>query len=369
MNKLTAMREELATLAAAPDDAPLGPPGRFYTDADWFAHERTGLLRQGWHCVGRADELPEIGDYKALQLLDEPLLVVRTEDGIVAHANLCRHRGMPLAEGEGNAKRFLCPYHAWIYGIDGALLRAPRMENASFDASTCRLAGFACEERLGFVFVSLQAEPPAIDQALSGLDDLIGPYDPCAYRLVHSATEHWGTNWKCLFENFMEGYHLSVVHPQTLHHYTPTGLSRKGPTGPGFTSYFANYPDGIPSRGRGAPGLTEEQRQRSVLYGVYPGHVVSISAAMLVALNIRPVDADSVEVRWTASVYGDDLDDETIADRVQNWHNVNAEDRAKLELMQAALGSVHATGGPLAGADYEGTVRDLLLWLAKADAA
>jgi hypothetical protein len=67
------------------------------------------------------------------------------------------------------------------------------------------------------------------------------------------------------------------------------------------------------------------------------------------------------------SVYGDDLDGETIKDRIALWSEVNREDREKLERMQSALGSRHATGGPLAGPDYEGTVRDFLNWLARQD--
>ena len=368
-DSLGLLRRELADCAAAPADAPRGMPGRFYTDPALFAHECETVLRRGWHCVGRADEFASPGDYRALTLLGEPLLIVRDADAIRAHANLCRHRGMPLATGSGNASRFICRYHAWTYGTDGALLRAPRMANAGFDAKTCRLAGFACVERFGFVYVSLSDTPPDIDASLEGLGALIGPYQPQAYRIVHEASEVWHCNWKALVENFMEGYHLSVVHPQTLHGYTPTGLSRKGPDGPGFTSYFANYPDTIPSRGAGAPGLDPAAQHRSTLFAVFPCQVVSVAAAMLVSLSIHPLTAGSIEVRWTMSVYGDALDGDTIDQRIALWEDVNREDREKLELMQTALGSRHATGGPLAGADYEGTVRDFLIWLARQDAA
>ncbi|MEM6466296.1 MAG: SRPBCC family protein, partial [Pseudomonadota bacterium] len=84
-------------------------------------------------------------------------------------------------------------------------------------------------------------------------------------------------------------------------------------------------------------------------------------------LCLVPRTPNSVDVRWTLSTYGDDLDEETLAQRVALWEEVNTEDREKLEAMQGALGSVHATGGPLAGPDYEGTVHDFLLWLARKD--
>lgn len=362
------MRRELGRIAAAPPDAPEGPPGWFYTDPDIFAHESATVLRAGWHCAGRADEVPDPGDYITLSLLGEPIIVVRDGGRLRALSNVCRHRGMPLAQGTGNAKRFVCPYHAWTYGTDGALLRAARMKNAGFDPEACKLGEFACIERFGFVYISLSDTPPDLDAGLAGLGEALAPYEPENYRIVHVAEETWHTNWKCLVENFMEGYHLSVVHPETLHGYTPTGLSRKGPSGPGFTSYFANYPQDVPPRGRGAPGLDPEKRHRSFLFATFPGHVASVSASLLVSLSIFPRAVDTIAVRWTASVYGDDLDGDTIQQRVRLWEDVNREDREKLETMQTALGSIYATGGPLAGEDYEGTVRDFLLWLARQEA-
>ncbi len=360
------MQDQLQTLAGLPDDAPFGLPGTFYTSSGYFEWEKKTALRQGWHCLGRADEIPDVGDYYTLTLLDEPLIITRaTSDTIQVLSNVCRHRGMPVALGEGNAKRFVCTYHAWTYGLDGELLRAARMKNAGFDAGKCGLPQMRCEVWNGFIYASLADDPVSLPEVLKDLNALISPYEPEKYRLVHSASEIWHTNWKSLVENFMEGYHLSVVHPQTLHGYTPTGLSKKGPSGENFTSYFANYPDQAAERGHGAVSLNDDERRRSTLFSVFPTQVVSIAASLMVSLSILPLAADQISVRWTMSTYGDDLDDATLNDRKALWNEVNREDREKLELMQAALGSKYATSGPLAGDDYEGTVRDLQTWLAK----
>lgn len=364
---VTAMRHELAEIAASPVDAPRGPSGRFYTDPAYFEYECKTVLRKNWHCVGRADELASVGDYLTVQLLDEPLIIVRDTETIKALSNVCRHRGMPLVQDTGNAKRFVCSYHAWTYGTDGALLRAARMKNASFDAKTCRLPEFFCVERFGFIYVCLDAMPPDIDTALAGLEAIIGHYRPDQFHIVHTATEVWKTNWKCLVENFMEGYHLSVVHPETLHGYTPTGLSKKGPSGEGFTSYLAKYPQDLQWRGQGAPELSDDERHRSSLFSISPCQVASVAASLLVSLSIRPLKVDEIEVRWTMSTFGDELDGDTIERRIALWEEVNREDREKLEIMQTALSSVHATGGPLAGTDYEGTVFDFLQWQARQD--
>lgn len=360
------LRDRLQDLAALPADRPMGMPGAFYTSQEQFEHEARTVLHRGWHCLGRIDEVPEPGDYFTAQLLSEPLLVVRGDDGEVrALANVCRHRGMPLAEGRGNTKRFVCGYHAWTYGLSGALLRAPRMQNAGFDAATCKLPEHRVQLWKGFIYVNLDNDAAPFKHP--ELDAMLAPYEPETFRLVHVAEEDWHTNWKCLVENFMEGYHLSVVHPQTLHGYTPSGLSRKLVSGDGYTSYAANYPDSVQPRGDGAPGLSGVERNRSSLFAKFPTQVASQAASLLVSLSIFPIRASLIKVKWSMSVYQNDLDCETIRQRVALWEEVNREDREKLERMQVALGSAHAVEGPLAGDNYEGTIRDFQSWLAEQD--
>ena len=363
------LRKNLAEYTAVDGSAPRSLSGQFYTDPAFFNHECRAILYRGWHCVGRSDEFTRNGDYLTLNLLGEPLIIVRDGNDIKALSNVCRHRGMLLAEGQGNSNRFVCRYHGWAYGLNGALLRAPRMKNDGFDQKTCKLGSFSCKQKFGFVYVSLSNNPPDIKAELAGLDKIIANYEPERYSIVHSSTETWKCNWKSLVENFMEGYHLSIVHPQTLHGYTPTGLSKKGPNGTGYTSYFANYPDKIASRGPGAASLTKEERNRSTLFAVFPCQVVSIASSLLVSLSIRPLSPASIELRWTMSVHGESLDPKTISERIKLWEDVNQEDQDKLEAMQSALGSVFANGGPLAEDDYEGTIRDFLSWLAKQDAS
>ena len=362
------LRDVLVQTAGLPADRPQTMPGAFYTDPAYFEWEKATVLRKGWYCLGRADEVPEPGDYFALQLLNEALLVARGDDGeIRVMANVCRHRGMPLVEGSGNAKRFVCSYHAWAYGRDGALLRAARMENAGFDRKTCKLPEFRSLVWRGFIYCALSDDvAPFVDENQE-LDDLIAPYETENMRLVFSGEEIWKTNWKCLVENFMEGYHLSVVHPQTLHGYTPTGLVKKAKAGPGFTSYYANYPQTIEHRGIGAKGLSEEERHRSTLFSVFPAQVTSQSANLLVSLCIFPLTVDQIRVKWIMSAYGEELDAETVQSRIALWTEVNREDREKLEKMQIALGSSKADAGPLATDDFEGTIRDFQGWLALQD--
>ena len=217
----------------------------------------------------------------------------------------------------------------------------------------------------GFIYVNLSGNATPLAPQLTKLDDLIGIYDQSKMKIVHVEHEDWRCNWKCLVENFMEAYHLSVVHPETLHPYTPTGLSRKAMADAAFTSYIAHYPDTIEQRFTGAPTLSREERYQSRLFCVFPCQVASQSAGLLVSLSLQPIAVDHVHVRWTMSAYEGEMDQAKVDDAVALWREVNREDREKLEEMQQALASVNAVSGPLAPPDMEGTIWDFYQYLAQ----
>ncbi|QEW20889.1 Benzene 1,2-dioxygenase subunit alpha [Marinibacterium anthonyi] len=366
MDKIARMNALLHELAALPDAEGQCLPGAFYTDPDFFRHEVDTFLSREWHCLGRADELPKPGDYFTTQLFDEPLLVVRDGEGAIrVLSNLCRHRGMPLAEGRGATRRFVCSYHAWSYELNGMLANAPRMRDRGVTPGSCRLHGFRSEIWNGFIYVNLDDQAHPLAPRLDRLQALLGHYGTDTMRHVETFEEEWQTNWKCLVENFMEAYHLSVVHPETLHPYTPTGLSRKAMADDSFTSYCANYPTTAETRGMGAPDLTEDERRRSTLFNLFPTQVASQAATLLVSFSIQPLAVDRIRVRWTLSTHDEELTQDELKARIALWHEVNREDREKLERMQVALCSRHAPSGPLAPADLEGTIKDFYGYLSR----
>ena len=150
-------------------------PPSFYTSADWLQHETEALLRREWLCLCRVDEIPRAGNYITRELLGEPLLIVRDrENALRVLANVCRHRNMPVAEGSGQARLFVCPYHAWSYNLDGSLLNAPYMDDV--DKSACSLPLYRSEIWQGFVFVNLDGEADALTPRLQGLDAILANY-------------------------------------------------------------------------------------------------------------------------------------------------------------------------------------------------
>ena len=137
---IAAIQQALREIRGRGIDQSRTMPNEFYTSEEFLEHEREEIFRKEWICLGRVDELPNPGDYFTTELIDEPLIVVRGQDDKVrVLSNVCRHRSSVIAEGKGNSKHFVCPYHAWTYSDNGQLLRAPYMDKVKgFDVKTCR---------------------------------------------------------------------------------------------------------------------------------------------------------------------------------------------------------------------------------------
>jgi nitrite reductase/ring-hydroxylating ferredoxin subunit len=236
------IRAELALLTLVPRHQARAMSAAYYTSPEYLELEREELFRKQWICIGHLGEVPRPGDYFTTELIDEQLLVTRDLGGAVrVLSNVCRHRGNIVARAAGHAARFVCGYHAWTYGLDGHLLAAPLIEEgAHFDKRNCRLPQFATETWQGFIFVNLDGTAAPLATALAATEPYIRNYHPAERHLLFGAEETWNTNWKCLVENFMEGYHLSPTHANTLHAITPTALCEKLPDGPGSIEFSSS---------------------------------------------------------------------------------------------------------------------------------
>ena len=132
----------------------------FYFSDEIFQRETESIFFREWFCVGREEDWPNSGDYHALDVLGESVLVVRTREGrLTAHYNVCRHRGSRLVP-EGARGSFTgairCPYHSWTYALDGSLRAAPFLdEESGFSRADLGLYPVGLESWGGFVFLNL----------------------------------------------------------------------------------------------------------------------------------------------------------------------------------------------------------------------
>ncbi|MGY9071629.1 MAG: aromatic ring-hydroxylating oxygenase subunit alpha [Acidimicrobiales bacterium] len=211
------VQEALASVRRPIEDSPTLPPA-CYTDPEVFQWEQRAVFQQGWVGVGRADRWPEVGDYSAIDLGGVPVVVVRDDAGALrAYANSCSHRAAQIMVGEGSCARMRCPFHFWTYGLDGRLIGAPSMaKTPDFERTDHGLHEFHAQVRHGFAFVSLEAEPPSIDEWMGDFGELHTPWSLAELKLAHRREFVVDCNWKPFVEVFNEYYHLPYVHPVSL---------------------------------------------------------------------------------------------------------------------------------------------------------
>ena len=202
-------------------------PAELYTSPDVLAFERDVLYAKEWLCVGRAERIPEPGDWFTVTICDEPIIVARDKTGEVrAMSAVCQHRAMQVCDGQGNSSTFKCPYHHWNYALDGRLLGAPAMERtADFDKADYGLPPLAVEIWQGFVFVNLDVDAAPLAPTLAQYEPYLANYDLADAVCPGTFTlENMPWNWKVMFENFNDGYHANRLH-QYVQDFCPSHLS------------------------------------------------------------------------------------------------------------------------------------------------
>lgn len=247
------------------DDAPRitdrHKPGYFYNSAEVYEIEKKQVFYLDWLNVGRVEEIPKPGDYLTLRVADEPVLVVRQKDNtIVAMANVCAHRGTEVATGSGHTRFFTCPYHGWVYELDGQLKDAQHLEKTDFVAKNCRLPRLKADTWGGFIFVTLNPNPKPLLDFLGDTPKLYEPYQLHRLRLAAKFPVELPVNWKLIDENLCDIYHVAVLHANTFGPHQPLSAYRYLVTSEGYHGRFKGgtlTPDGHTRFGGPMPWLPE----------------------------------------------------------------------------------------------------------------
>ncbi len=190
-------------------------PSEWYLDAEFLRRENDKVFARTWQLVGRADQVAEPGDYFTAQIAGEPLIVVRgADEKLRAFSNVCRHRAGPVTSGEGRRKVFQCGYHGWTYALDGRLLGTPDFDGVEcFSKEANCLPEFAVDTWGALVFVNLDNHCPPLADTLGDLPARLAGSNLTAAQFA--ARKDWlvDCNWKVYVDNYLEGYHIPIVHP------------------------------------------------------------------------------------------------------------------------------------------------------------
>ena len=341
-------------------------PSAAYTSTEVLAREHERVFAAEWICVGRTADLPNRGDYLTAVIPSadgesRSLIVLRGDDGVIAaFDNVCAHRGSPLLQGCGNEARITCPYHAWVYRLDGQLIGAPYMNHTldsggnAFSPADYRLTPLRLEQWEGFLFVTQSPDAKDLLSSLAGLTEVVGRYQMANYVPVFRQVDVWDTNWKLLYENFMDAYHVFKVHKNS---FAKDGDNTLDTTMHAGTDHHAHHvvvhhaDAGAGVAHLANTSLTGDWRRTIVLGAAFPSHVMQLQPDWLWYLQLSPIGVDRVRIRWDVSVAPEVLADQAdadayVADLLELLNMVNAEDRPIVEGVYRSV-RPRMTRGPL----------------------
>lgn len=347
--------QELRANVAVPFEQAHAMPKSVYTSAEFAGLEQRHIFAREWLCAGRAEALPNPGDYLTMQIAGEPVIVLRDRDGgLRALSNVCRHRMSTLLEGRGNVRSIVCPYHAWTYNLDGSLRGAPAMGlNQAFCKEDTTLPAIRCEEWLGWIMVTLNPDAPPPAETLAGVEALVGYLGMENYREAFREEFRWATNWKVLAENFMESYHLPVCHAGTIGH-TVDLMKMTCPEGePAFNYHYIIKNDALDLTLAHPTNTTLEgdERRTTWLISIYPSLMITLTPGYFWYLSLTPDGPGQVRV-----LFGGGLAPEFVTDPRAQEHfarlkalldEVNLEDKGCVERVYQGLCAGLSEPGPL----------------------
>lgn len=306
-------------------------PASWYADPDHFRVEVDAVFHHEWVGVGVTDDVATPGSFLATTVGGTvPIVVTRDEVGTLrAFHNVCRHRAAPVAEGCGDARLLQCPYHAWIYRLDGTLAKAGGIgtpEGFTTDdlpLHEVRVATFARS-----VFVNLDPDAPDFDPG--PLATGLTPYALDRMELV--ARDRWerSFNWKVFLENYSENYHTPFVHPELISAGWDYPMETAGPIvfawdaphlprSPGEEA-LANARPGKPGWERVADAFEDDSFIGGSYLTLWPNTMISVFADFAASLRLEPLGPDR-----------------TVVTREYFWHERVSEARRQTDLRATQL--------------------------------
>jgi choline monooxygenase len=345
-------------------------PNWCYTSEAFYQREVERMFKRNWNFIGREDELPKPGDYVALDLLGEGVIILCDKAGrLRAFANTCRHRGTKLLQGRGQCPAIVCPYHSWTFALSGELVAAAGMERTEgFDKKRYGLIPIRLETWEGFVFVNFDDKAASLRDYLGNLPDYLASYSLADMVCVRRREYDLACNWKIYLENAMEEYHTPTVHKLSI----GAQVTVREPSAGAWDGLYmpteqtiALLAEDLGSAFPHIPTLDAKAARGMYFVVVYPMTFFAFTQDCLWWLQQFPQGAARTKV-----VIGSCFPRATtrlpdFAERVEKyyrrWDKSLPEDNAISELQQAGLSSSFSKPGRLSF--HEPVVRDIANWV------
>ena len=287
-------------------------PQRAYTDEAVYEAELRSIFLKHWVGVFHHTALPKVGDFRTMTIAGRPLLFVRDQKrDIRCYLNICRHRGMAVAQGRGNCKGFVCPYHTWAYDLDGRVVATPQ-HDGSWAKGDVRLSEVKVDALLGYIFINFDPHAAPVAARLGGVAEELAVWGNADLELLFEKIYVCRFNWKLMWENAIEAYHLLGTHRESLSEFTPVdmayatipqdatnyGILHTGYKGAGLNAF------GAQSRTASLiPNLPAWAAKEARHYTMWPSTQMSTGAESLNGFFILPGNSiDECQVVWSMAV-------------------------------------------------------------------
>ena len=337
-----------------------GLPNACYTSDEWLRLENERVFAGTWMIAGFCHDIPEPGDACPVTLAGLPLLLLRDMNGEVrVFHNVCRHRGAILVDKpRSGLKGLTCPYHSWSYGLDGSLKARPHFFGGGKhdrkpppDAPGIVPVRHAVWHDL--IFVNLSGDAVDFETHWAPFAERTRKYDFSALRYAETLDFDVAGNWKLIYENFYDAYHVPTLHPR-LEAFTPIDM-RPAPAfdGPWF---FATVQFPEPEEGRGVglpyyPGLDDYTKRTEWYFHLFPTTNIQVWPDQLAVFQLHALAPGHTIERIHLYFIGDAAEDPAFAKERQNvcdmWNELNTEDFRVVENIQRARSSPGFDGGTL----------------------
>ncbi len=337
-----------------------GLPGGCYTSDEAFKAELVHFISKSWACVGVTGDVAKCGDLWPTTFANQSLLMTRANDGrIRTFHNICRHRGAALcSEMKHQQARIICPNHAWSYALDGALLATPHAGGAGrhhcegMDAENLNLVEIPTAVWGPLVMINLNGGAGSLEDAMEPINDRLG--NP-AMGLLRTGPDYDFTfdvnaNWKLAVENFVESYHVPMVHPE---------LQRVNPMEDHYQILGGDHYIGLGGRADGVarsfnpplpvfPGCADTDKYEA-LY-IAPNLMITCLPNLFKVIILNPLGPVRTRERLVVFFIGDEAMREDLSEAratvMKNWSlNVNNQDIGIIEKMQTGRSSTAFDGG------------------------
>lgn len=319
------MSPHLHNVAVPNDWDRRGLPGWAYHSPALLDLEKD-VFRNHWQIAGHVSDVANPGDYLTMDVVGERALIVRGKDGVVrGFHNICRHRGSRVvAEDHGNCRNALvCPFHGWVYNLDGTLRGAARPRSfPELDKTEFGLMPLDLEIWMGFIFIRFHRGPqPSVAELMQPVEAEMAHYG--AADMVPS----WGiwtqtspVNWKSVRDVDNEGYHVAMAHPALQDLYGATYFDE--PFVGGVSRSFATY---NPHAGRrwsvrnyvniapAQPRLPEHLQKAWVYYGIFPNNVIAMTPETVQFYQEFPLSTGETVLRGAIYRYKDERREQAAA--------------------------------------------------------